>query len=58
MQQFKVGNTVIITSSNYIGTKALISKIDFENNLAEIQFELFGRKNKFNLSFNELKLDK
>ena len=57
-QQFKVGNTVIIMSGNFVGTKALITKIDFENNLAEIQFELFGRKNKFNLSLNELKLDK
>ncbi len=57
-QQFKVGNTVIIMSGNFAGTKALITKIDNENNLAEIQFELFGRKNKFNLNFNDLKLDK
>ena len=58
LQQFKVGNTVIITSGNFAGTKALITKIDYENNLAEIQFELFGRTNKFSLSFNDLKLDK
>ena len=58
LQQFKVGNTVIIMSGNFVGTKALITKVDLENNSAEIQFELFGRKNKFNLSFNDLKLDK
>lgn len=58
LQQFKVGNTVIIISGNFAGTKALITKIDYENNLAEIQFELFGRTNKFSLSFNDLKLDK
>ena len=58
LQQFKVGNTVIIMSGNFSGTKALITKIDYENNLAEIQFELFGRINKFSLSFNDLKLDK
>ena len=58
LHQFKVGNNVIITSGNFVGTKALITNIDLENNLAEIQFELFGRKNKFNLSFNDLKLDK
>lgn len=58
LQQFKVGNTVIIMSGNFSGTKALITKIDYENNLAEIQFELFGRINKFSLSFNDLRLDK
>ena len=58
LQQFKVGNTVIIISGNFAGIKALITKIDYENNLAEIQFELFGRTNKFSLSFNDLKLDK
>lgn len=58
LQQFKVGNIVIIISGIFFGTKALITKIDFENNLVEIQFKLFGRKNKFNQSFNDLKLDK
>lgn len=58
LHQFKVGNTVIIMSGNFAGTKALITKIDYESNLAEIQFELFGRTNRFNLSFDNLKLDK
>lgn len=55
--QFKVGNTVIITSGSFAGIKALITEVNLQEGMAKVEFEFFGRNNSFNISFNDLKLE-